>query len=154
MGREGSRAGPVGPSGFLCNQRDVCHWDEAIKTGQMDVANQVPNQLRQRVERAADEDHVLSGKVMMNQLFAVRLVAGGRVDEGLALLREAASLEDAVPYQYGPPFPVKPAREWFGDVLLSLGKRNAAQRQLTLALERTPQRALSLTGLRKTRDHE
>jgi len=125
----------------------------AIKTGQMDVANQALNQLRRRVDRTADEDHALQGKVMIKQLAAMKLVARGKVDEGLALLREAASLEDTISYQYGPPFPVKPARELFGEVLLSLGKRDAAQRQFTLALERTPQRALSLTGLRKARDY-
>lgn len=124
----------------------------ALQTGQADVANQALDQLRRRVDRATDEDHVLTGRVMLNQLAAMRLVAHGKIDDGLALLKEAAALEEAIPYEYGPPFPVKPAHELWGEVLVRLGKQDAAQHHFTLALQRTPQRGLSLAGLRKTRD--
>ena len=127
----------------------------AVQTGRMDVANQSLDQLRQRVSQAADEestDHVASGKVMTRQLAAMIFIARGNVDDGLSLLQETASLEDTVPYTYGPPFPVKPSHELLGEVLLRLGKRDAAHRQFTLALERMPQRALSLAGLRKAKE--
>ena len=125
----------------------------AVQTGRMDAANQSLDQLRQRVSQAADEEsanHVLSGKVMTRQLAAMIFIAQGNVDDGLSLLQEAAFLEDTIPYKYGPPFPVKPSHELLGEVLLRLGKRDAAHRHFTLALERRPQRALSLAGLRKT----
>jgi len=127
----------------------------AVQTGRMDVANQSLDQLRQRVSQAADEEsanHVLSGKVMTRQLAAMIFIAQGNVDDGLSLLQEAALLEDTIPYKYGPPFPVKPSHELLGEVLLRLGKRDAAHRHFTLALERRPQRALSLAGLRETRE--
>ena len=90
---------------------------------------------------------------MRNQLAAMKLIADGNVDEGLVLLRETASLEETIPFTAGPVFPVKPAHELFGEVLLSLGKRDEARRQFTLALERAPNRALSLAGLTRASAH-
>ena len=127
----------------------------AVQTGRTDVATHSLDQLRRRVSRAADEesaDHVLSGKVMTRQLAGMIVIAQGNVDDGLSLLQEAAFWEDTIPYKYGPPFPVKPSHELVGEVLLRLGKRDAARRHFTLALKRRPQRALSLAGLRKTRE--
>ena len=83
----------------------------------------------------------------------MKLIAEGNVDEGLALLRETASLEETIPFAAGPVFPVKPTRELFGEVLLSLDKRDEARRQFTLALERAPNRMLSLAGLTRASAH-
>ena len=122
----------------------------AFKTGQGEVADRVLDQFRRQTDRANGEDPATHGRpvtVMKNQLFAMRLLEAGKVDEGLALLRETAFLEDAMPFAAGPVFPVKPTHELFGEVLLSLGKRDEARRQFTLALERAPNRRLSLAGL-------
>ena len=122
----------------------------ALKTGQEEIADRVMEQFRVSTDHA--ENTATPGqpiKVMKAQLSAMKLLAEGNVDEGLALLRETASLEDAMPFSAGPVFPVKPAHELFGEVLLSLGKRDEARRQFTLALERAPNRRLSLAGLRK-----
>ena len=122
----------------------------AFQTGQGEVADRVLDQFRRQTDRANGEDPATHGRpvtVMKNQLFAMRLLEAGKVDEGLALLRETAFLEDAMPFAAGPVFPVKPTHELFGEVLLSLGKRDEARRQFTLALERAPNRRLSLAGL-------
>ena len=121
----------------------------AFKTGHGEVAARVLEQFRRqtdRVERTTTHGLV---KVMKNQLSAMKLLAEGHVDEGIALLRETASVEGAMPFSAGPVLPVKPTHELFGEVLLSLGKRDEARRQFTLALERAPNRRLSLAGLRQ-----
>ena len=120
----------------------------AFKTGNGEVADRVLEQFRRQTDRAEKlTTHGRQVRVMTNQLSAMKLFVEGKVDEGLALLRETASLEDAMPFTAGPVFPVKPTRELFGEVLLSLGKRDEARHQFTLALERAPNRRLSLAGL-------
>ena len=122
----------------------------AFKTGDGDVAGRVLDRFRGQTNRAENATpHGQPVIVMQNQLSAMKLLAEGHVDEGLALLRETASLEDAIPFSAGPVFPVKPTHELFGEVLLSLGQRDEARRQFALALERAPNRRLSLAGLKK-----
>jgi tetratricopeptide (TPR) repeat protein len=75
-----------------------------------------------------------------------------RLDEGdtaaaLALLRDAAKIEDAIPVEFGPPDVVKPSHELLGEVLLDLGRPAEAQREFGRALELAPRRARSLLGL-------
>ena len=123
----------------------------AFKTGRMEVADRVLDQFRVQTDRVENTTtHGQPIKVMKNQLHAMKLLAEGNMDEGLTLLRETVSLEVAVPFTAGPVFPVKPAHELFGEVLLNLGKRDEARRQFTLALERAPNRRLSLAGLTRT----
>jgi len=75
-----------------------------------------------------------------------------RLDEpdtasALALLREAAKIEDAIPMEFGPPDVVKPSHELLGEVLLELKRPAEAQREFARALELAPGRARSLLGL-------
>ena len=118
----------------------------AFKTGRGDVADRVLEQFLQ-AEQAKNATQGRSVKVMKNQLAALKLFVEERVAEGVTLLREAAAVEDAIPFTAGPVFPVKPAHELLGEVLLSLGKLEEARREFALALKRTPNRALSLAGL-------
>jgi len=69
------------------------------------------------------------------------------VDQSLGLLKESTVLADTVPFDFGPPFPVKPAHELYGEQLLESGRINSARAQFNLALTRAPKRALSLKGL-------
>ena len=125
----------------------------AFKTGHEEVADRVLDQFSRQTDHAESTTTHGPVKVMKNQLSAMKLIAEGNVDEGLALLRETASLEDTIPFAAGPVFPVKPTHELFGEVLLSLGKRDEARRQFTLALERAPNRRLSLAGLTRASAH-
>lgn len=85
--------------------------------------------------------------VTRQQLRAVVALAKGDRDGGLALLRQAADAEDVMPYDYGPPFPVKPSRELLGEALLAAGRPADAAEAFRAALKRTPGRRLSLRGL-------
>ncbi len=85
--------------------------------------------------------------VLERQLRALLLLEDGKRADGLALLREAATMEDAIPVEFGPPDIVKPTHELLGEVLLSFGDATAAQREFDLALAQAPGRARSLLGL-------
>jgi Flp pilus assembly protein TadD len=76
----------------------------------------------------------------------VRWAVGDR-DSALVLLRQAASGEDALPAEFGPPDIVKPTHELLGEYLLAAGRPAEAQREFTRALELAPGRSLALMGL-------
>jgi predicted Zn-dependent protease len=52
-----------------------------------------------------------------------------------------------MPHDFGPPWPVKPSHELFGEILLNLNRPAEAVQQFELALKRVPRRASSLLGL-------
>jgi tetratricopeptide (TPR) repeat protein len=65
----------------------------------------------------------------------------------VASLRRAAALEDAMPFEFGPPVTVKPSHELLGEVLLQAGRPRGAEVEFTSALRLAPKRARSLIGL-------
>ncbi|HLT47733.1 MAG TPA: tetratricopeptide repeat protein [Rubricoccaceae bacterium] len=83
-------------------------------------------------------------------LEALILQAKGETEAALAKVAEAATVEDAMPLDFGPPFPVKPVHELWGEMLLDLGRAEEAQVQFERALERAPRRARSLLGLARS----
>lgn len=72
---------------------------------------------------------------------------GASVDAGLALLREAAELEESLPYEFGPPRISLPTYEALGDGLMVAGRPDEAIDAYRTQLGRTPGRARSLVGL-------
>lgn len=78
--------------------------------------------------------------------------AEGDVEGGLAKVRAAAAMIDAMPFDYGPPTTVKPVHELAGDLLLASGRAEEAAQEYALALKMAPRRALSETGLAHARD--
>lgn len=85
--------------------------------------------------------------VLERELRALFAVAEGRMDDAVAILREAAGMEEAIPAEFGPPIIVKPAWELLGEVLLEARRPAEAQRAFTRAQELAPGRARSLMGL-------
>jgi hypothetical protein len=90
-----------------------------------------------------------TAEIMITQLQAVLLRAEGKKAEGLRLLAGTATSEDALAYDFGPPVPVKPAHELYGEALLEDGLPQEAVKQFQLSLAREPRRTLSLRGLAK-----
>ena len=86
-------------------------------------------------------------RILELELRALILLWDRKEDEGLALLREATRLEDAIPLEFGPPDIVKPTHELLGEVLSNLMEKEEAQREFLRALELAPGRARSLLGL-------
>jgi len=85
--------------------------------------------------------------ILAMELRAVLRASEGANDEAIALLRDAAKLEEALPLEYGPPDVVKPTQELLGELLLTQAKPVEAQQAFVRALALTPRRALSLLGL-------
>ncbi|MBK5298624.1 MAG: hypothetical protein JJE40_15835 [Vicinamibacteria bacterium] len=81
------------------------------------------------------------------QLAGVIALARGEKDRAMALLQQAVEAEARMPYDYGPPFPAKPANELLGEALLSAGRRGEAADAFRAALKRAPGRRLSVRGL-------
>jgi hypothetical protein len=78
---------------------------------------------------------------------AALLFDTGARDSAVALARAAARVEEAVPFEYGPPDIVKPAHELAGEMLLTMGRPAEAQGEFQSALALAPGRSLSLRGL-------
>ena len=63
---------------------------------------------------------------------------------------QAASSEDALPLEFGPPQIVEPAYETLGNALFKLGRLDEARKAFQRATERTPRRPIAADGLSKT----
>ncbi len=123
----------------------------AIKQGNRVRAEQLHAELAAHDKRASVDDAYSSNRtvpgILARQIRALLMLEGGRRTEAIALLREAAALEDAIPLEFGPPDVVKPTHELFGEVLLGFGQAAEAQREFARALALAPGRARSLLGL-------
>ena len=97
----------------------------AIKSGQRARAEQYLADLVRRGKSPAVADFYSANAsvpaVLERQLRALLLLEDGKRADGLALLREAAAMEDAIPVEFGPPDIVKPTHELLGEVLLAFG---------------------------------
>lgn len=85
--------------------------------------------------------------ILNRQLRGLLRLAEADTASALAMLLDAATIEDRLPMEFGPPDVVKPSHELLGEVLLQLGRASEAQREFTRALELAPGRARSLLGL-------
>ena len=74
---------------------------------------------------------------------------GGRRErtDAVRLAREAVDIELTMSPPSGPPDPIKPALELYGDVLLDAGRAKDAAAAYEEELLRTPNRTPSLKGL-------
>jgi tetratricopeptide (TPR) repeat protein len=85
--------------------------------------------------------------ILETELRAALRAADGQADEAVALLRQAAAVEDTMAVAFGPPDVVKPTHELLGELLLAQGKPAAAQQEFVRALALAPRRTASLLGL-------
>jgi tetratricopeptide (TPR) repeat protein len=85
--------------------------------------------------------------VMEKELDAVMAVMAGRGADAITRMQEAVALERDLPPPMGPPRPIKPASELFGEILLELGKPREAVTQFEAALAHWSNRSPALLGL-------
>jgi tetratricopeptide (TPR) repeat protein len=85
--------------------------------------------------------------VMEKELAALMAISAGRGGDAVLRMQEAVALERELPPPLGPPRPIKPAPELFGEILLELGRPGEAAAQFERALARWPNRSLTLLGL-------
>ena len=86
-------------------------------------------------------------EILAAELEAKIAFSSGETNRALALAREAASAEDAMTFEFGPPAVIKPAHELSGELLLELNRPAEAQAEFAAALAKAPGRLLSVRGL-------
>jgi tetratricopeptide (TPR) repeat protein len=85
--------------------------------------------------------------VIEKTLAAMVLHADGDGAAAVAMLAEAAALDDSLPFAFGPPVEIVSPHELAGEYLLESGKASDAKREYTRALGRAPGRTAALIGL-------
>jgi tetratricopeptide (TPR) repeat protein len=114
----------------------------AARNGDLATAEEAARRLH-----ALDERHKESGfDVMELEVRALVLQARGEGAEALKLLAQAVQIEARMEPPSGPPEPLKPSHELYGEVLLAQGHAKEAAEQFAAALLRMPNRAASLLG--------
>ena len=98
-----------------------------------------------RISAKADRDH---GETDRARSSASRR---GQKDEALKLAKEAMEIELALSAPSGPPDPIKPAPEFYGELLIEAGKHAEAVAALELSLQRTPNRTPSVKAMQRAR---
>ena len=142
-----ARSEPALPNGGLetAAQALFTYGWAALERGERATAEAALADLLRRVE--GEDAPPGSAQVALLQLDALLALADGDEDDALDLLQEAAAVEDAMPLDFGPAVPVKPAHELLGDVLLRLGRPELAMGHYEDALARYPRRSRALLGL-------
>ena len=134
-------------------EQAVAHWFAsgmaAAKKGDIRGARQALAALQKMTAETpkAYGSQEQAGKVMDLQLQSLIAFATGGKKKALQLIQQASAAEDKMSLSYGPPSPVKPTHEQFGELLLELDRPAEARAEFERALERAPRRALSLLGL-------
>jgi tetratricopeptide (TPR) repeat protein len=98
-------------------------------------------------KNAVDQSPRTRAQILELQLDGLVQIAEGEKTTSIDRLREAAALEDKMPFEFGPPFIDKPSYEVLGEALLGLGRAKDARVAFDAALARTPGRTTSLLGL-------
>jgi tetratricopeptide (TPR) repeat protein len=91
------------------------------------------------------EDRKL-GALMEREMGALYYLAAGKAADAKRLIREAAAIEETLPLPIGRPYPVKPAFELMGEMLLDMNEAEAAAVAFERSLERIANRSLSVLG--------
>jgi len=129
----------------------------AAYTGKLDVAEIALTDIRdarQRLEGSAST--VWRARIVAveeKELEAALTLARGDDDAAEVFLLKASALEAELNAPSGPPSPMKPAYEMYGEFLLARGRMEEAAVQISKALERTPNRTRLVRGLKHARRH-
>jgi tetratricopeptide (TPR) repeat protein len=115
----------------------------AAEAALKDLTTKVPG----GTESYAARPHVVREK----ELGAIIRWAQGQKDEALRLAKEAAAVEQTMAAPSGPPEPIKPAFELYGELLLEAGRAAEAAAAFEQSLQRTPNRTPSVRGLAAAR---
>ncbi len=103
--------------------------------------------LNEAAKTVPDRDAREVAAIMAAELDGLMRLARNERAGALASLARAAQLEAKRPKPIARPYPIKPAAELYGEILLGTGDITAAVAQFKASLARTPRRAQSLLGL-------
>jgi hypothetical protein len=125
----------------------------AAHTSNFDLAKQASASLHELYQTAKTSDSPYAATpllVMQKEVDAEVELQQNHTDAASALSKEAATLELTMHAPSGPPEPIKPALEYYAEVLSSTGQKTAAAAAFQQQLYRTPNRTPSVSGLRAT----
>jgi tetratricopeptide (TPR) repeat protein len=115
--------------------------DEAGRAGAMLLAT------RQRMESTGDTYAAKPFGIMGDEVASAAQLVRGQTAEALRLAKEAADIESTLAAPSGPPEPIKPALEFYGEVLLAANRPSEAAAAFRQQLLRTPNRTPAVEGL-------
>ena len=115
-----------------------------LKNSQLENAEKALDHL---AEIAVEQPDDKALNALHLELMALIALQKDDAAQALEHLKTAAELEDKLPLSFGPPWPLKPTHELYGEVLLQLNRPAEAAAQFQKALDRAPRRSLSLLGL-------
>ena len=123
----------------------------AAKMGDYTTADAAEAQLKSAREKleATNPYGAKPIAIMEKQVGAVSRFARGQKDEALKLAKEAMDIELTLAAPSGPPDPIKPAPELYGELLLEAGRNAEARAVLELSLQRTPNRTPSVKAMQR-----
>lgn len=131
----------------------------AVRSGDLEKARQMAAQIgsrrsaessglkREDTYKASVPSDWVVAEILENELEALIAFQQGEKNQAFEQMAKAVSLEDGLPFDYGPPEIVKPSHELYGELLLKAGRFRDAQKHFEKALERYPRRSRSLLGL-------
>ena len=105
------------------------------------------SKMRQRMESGGDAYAAKPFAIMENEVAAAVQLAHGGKSEALRLAKQAVDIEATLAAPSGPPEPIKPALEFYGEVLLDAGRPAEAATAFEQQLLRTAKRTPSVEGL-------
>jgi hypothetical protein len=106
---------------------------------------------REKLEAAGNAYAAKPVAVMEKQVGALARFARGEKNDALRLAKEAMDVELTLSAPSGPPDPIKPAPEFYAEMLLDAGRTADAIAALELSLQRTPNRTPSVKALARAR---
>jgi len=85
--------------------------------------------------------------IQAREAAAIAAHAAGDAAATIAEMDAAVAIEDAIDSLSQPPYPIIPAHELYGSLLLDLGKPAEARKQFEETLRRTPGRPKAIAGI-------
>jgi len=126
----------------------------AVKQGDLDSAGAAAKQLdvmRERTEAGGNAYGAKQFAIMAKEIESEIQLARRNKLEAVRLAKDAADIDAGWNPPFGPPEPLKPALEFYGDVLMAAGQSKEAAASYELQLQKTPNRTPSVTGLAKAK---
>ncbi len=126
----------------------------AARTGDLDQADGDRETIAELVAalREADDAYwAYMTEALGKAVEAWILYERGEIDDALALMSDAADLEDSMDKHPTSPGEVLPVRELYGELLLMEGHFSEAREAFEASLERTPDRRNALDGVERAR---
>ncbi|HVB55931.1 MAG TPA: hypothetical protein VNE63_05785 [Candidatus Acidoferrales bacterium] len=126
----------------------------AVKLGDLTTAGQAAAQLDAMSKQVETSRTAYAAKpfaVMEKELEAETLLAQGRKEDAVRVAKEAADIDLTLAPPSGPPEPIKPGLELYGDVLMETGHAKEAADAYEQQLLRTPNRTPTVQALARAK---